>query len=61
MWWLNKDKRKWDGLSNNIYYGSGFGGNYIIIIPDNNMVIVARWINSNKIGDFVKKVIEAHK
>ena len=61
MWWLNKDKRKWDGLSETIYYGSGFGGNYIIIIPDNNIVIVARWIDSTKIGDFVKKVIESHK
>ncbi len=61
MWWLNKDKRKWEGLPETIYYASGFGGNYIIIIPDNNMVIVARWINSNKIGDFVKKVVEAHK
>ena len=61
MWWLNKDKRKWQGLSENIYYGSGFGGNYIIIIPDNNMVIVARWINSSKIEEFVKKVIDSHK
>ena len=61
MWWLNKDKRKWEGLPETIYYASGFGGNYIIIIPDNNIVIVARWINSNKIGDFVKKVIEAHQ
>ena len=56
---LNKDKRKWDGLPETIYYGSGFGGNYIIIIPDNNIVIVARWIDSTKIGDFVKKVIES--
>ena len=61
MWWLNKDKRKWQGLSENIYYGSGFGGNYIIIIPDDNMVIVARWINSSKIEEFVKKVIDSHK
>ena len=49
------------GLSENIYYGSGFGGNYIIIIPDDNMVIVARWINSSKIEEFVKKVIDSHK
>ncbi len=59
MWWLNRGNRKWDGLPENIYYGSGFGGNYIIVIPDNDLVIVARWMDTSKIGDFVKKVVES--
>lgn len=61
MWWLNRGERKWDDLSENIFYGSGFGGNYVVVVPDHELVIVARWIDSSKIGDFVKKVIEAHK
>ena len=61
MWWLNWGDRMWDDLSDNIFYGSGFGGNYVIVVPDHELVIVARWIDSSKIGDFVKKVIEAHK
>ena len=61
MWWLNRGDRKWHDLSENIFYGSGFGGNYVIVVPDHELVIVARWIDSSKIGDFVKKVIEAHK
>ena len=59
MWWLNKGNRKWKGLSENIYYGAGFGGNYVVIIPDEQIVIVTRWMSSSKIGEFVKKVINA--
>ena len=59
MWWLNKGKRKWKGLSENIYYGAGFGGNFIVIIPDHNLVVVTRWIDSSKIGEFIKKVVDS--
>ena len=59
MWWLNKGERKWEGLSENIYYGAGFGGNFIVIIPNHNLVVVARWIDSSKIGEFIKKVVDS--
>ena len=59
MWWLNKGERKWESLPENIYYGAGFGGNYVVVIPDYNLVIVARWIDSSKIGDFVKKIVDS--
>ena len=59
MWWLNRGVRKWDGLSENIYYGAGFGGNFIVIIPNHNLVVVARWIDSSKIGDFIKLIINS--
>jgi len=59
MWWLNRGDRYWDGLPENIYYGSGFGGNYVIVIPDHDMVIVVRWLDSSKVGEFVRKVVES--
>ena len=59
MWWLNKGERKWRGLSENIYYGAGFGGNFIVIIPDQNLVVVARWIDSSKIGEFIEIVVKS--
>ena len=32
MWWLNKKgNRHWKGLSEDIYYAAGFGGNFIVI------------------------------
>ncbi len=57
MWWLNKrGKRHWQGLSENIYYAAGFGGNFIVIDKERNMVIVTRWLEPSKIGEFMKKV-----
>ena len=61
MWWLNKKgtDRFWQGVTQNVFYASGFGGNYIVIIPDEDIVIVTRWLEPSQIGLFVKKVIDA--
>ena len=57
MWWLNKKgARHWEGLSENIYYAAGFGGNFIVIDKENDLVVVTRWLEPNKIGAFMKKV-----
>ena len=61
MWWLNKKgtSRFWEGVPENVYYAAGFGGNFIVIIPDENIVIVTRWLEPNQIGEFVKNVLKA--
>ncbi len=59
MWWLNRGQRKWEGVSEKVYYAAGFGGNYIVIDKENNLVIVTRWLEPSKIGEFVKKVIDS--
>jgi CubicO group peptidase (beta-lactamase class C family) len=61
MWWLNKKgtNRFWEGVPQNVFYASGFGGNYIVIIPDEDIVIVTRWLEPSQVGLFVKKVIDA--
>ncbi len=57
MWWLNKKgSRHWEGLSENIYYAAGFGGNFIVIDKENDLVVVTRWLEPNKIGEFMTKV-----
>ena len=57
MWWLNKKgNRHWDGLSENIYYAAGFGGNFIVIDRENDLVVVTRWLEPNKIGEFMTLV-----
>ncbi len=57
MWWLNrKGKRHWRGLSENIYYAAGFGGNFIVIDKENDVVAVTRWLEPNKIGEFMEKL-----
>ena len=60
MWWLNKKgNRHWEGLSENIYYAAGFGGNFIIIDKENDLVVVTRWLKPGKIGEFMTKVNNA--
>jgi CubicO group peptidase (beta-lactamase class C family) len=57
MWWLNKKgKRHWTGVSENIYYAAGFGGNFIVIDNKNNLVVVTRWLEPSKIAEFMKQV-----
>ena len=57
MWWLNKKGgRHWENLSENIYYAAGFGGNFIVIDKENDLVVVTRWLEPNKIGEFMRKV-----
>ncbi|MEH6406319.1 MAG: serine hydrolase [Leeuwenhoekiella sp.] len=54
MWWLNENgPRHWDGIADNVYYAAGFGGNFIIIDEANDLVIVTRWLEPSKVGDFM--------
>lgn len=60
MWWLNKKgDRHWKGLSEDIYYAAGFGGNFIVVDRKNDLVVVTRWLEPNKIGEFMTRVTAA--
>ena len=55
MWWLNKEgSRHWEGLSENIYYAAGFGGNFIVVDKERDFVVVARWLEPSKLDDFME-------
>ena len=58
MWWLN-DQHELGNVSKNIYYASGFGGNYIVVDNENDLLIVVRWLEPNKLGEFVRLVNSA--
>lgn len=60
MWWLNKEgSRQWEELSENIFYAAGFGGNFIVVDREKNMVIVTRWLEPSQIENFLTLVYEA--
>jgi len=61
MWWLNHSPRKYEGVSESVYYAAGFGGNYIIIDREHDLVIVTRWLDPSKMGEMTKMVMEALK
>lgn len=59
MWWLNQGDRKWEGLPEHLYYAAGFGGNFIIVDDENDIVIVTRWLNPPQVGEMVRLVMES--
>lgn len=57
LWWLQEGQFK--GFSNDIYSAQGFGGNFIIIDKEHDLVMVTRWLEPAMQAEFVKKVIAA--
>ncbi len=58
MWWLNAEQN-WKGISPNVYYAVGFGGNYIIIDKEHDLVVVARWMDDSKVAEMLSLVIKS--
>jgi hypothetical protein len=59
MWWLNKGPRAAQIFPETAYWAEGFGGNYIIIDQEHDMVVVTRWLEPSKLGEFLKMVMES--
>ena len=56
-WFLNTDKKRYPNAPANAFVHVGNGTNIIYIDPDNDLVIVARWIENGKINEFIGKVM----
>lgn len=58
MWWTNEEGRL-GNVSKKIYSADGFGGNFIVIDSEHDLVIVTRWLEPNKIKELVQLVISS--
>ena len=58
MWWTNEENRL-GNVSKKIYSADGFGGNFIVVDSEHDLVIVTRWLEPNKIGELVRIVINS--
>ena len=56
MWWLNQGPRAMAGVPERLYYAAGFGGNYIVIDPAEDLVIVTRWLEPSQLGEMLRRV-----
>lgn len=55
MWWLNKPgERHMENLDEHIFYAAGFGGNFIVIDQEKDLVIVTRWLEPGKLEAFLE-------
>jgi Beta-lactamase class C and other penicillin binding proteins len=60
MWWLNETARYKD-VPKDVYLANGFGGNFIVIDNEHDLVLVCRWLEPSKLGEFIKLVIGSIK
>ncbi|WP_121356505.1 serine hydrolase domain-containing protein [Flavisolibacter nicotianae] len=58
LWWTNGDNHL-GKRSKSVYAAEGFGGNFVVVDSEHDLVIVARWLEPNKIGELVDLVINA--
>jgi CubicO group peptidase (beta-lactamase class C family) len=60
LWWLNTDKKMIE-VPQSVFYANGFGGNYIVVDREHDIVIVTRWLDQNYLDDIIALTIKAIK
>lgn len=58
MWWLNTTQ-DWKGISPKVYYAAGYGGNYIVVDKEHDLVVVTRWMDDIKIAAVLHLIIQS--
>jgi CubicO group peptidase (beta-lactamase class C family) len=59
MWWLNTDRRQFPAATARSFFALGAGGNTIWIDPENDVVVVTRWLDNTKMNEFMGLVLAA--
>ncbi len=55
-WFLNTDRKYYPAAPASAFVHVGNGTNIIYIDPENDLVVVARWIENTKINEFIEKL-----
>ena len=62
LWWLNDPQNGMlPGAPRSAYFAMGVGTQIIYVDPENDLVIVARWIEKEKAAEFVQMVLASIK
>jgi len=57
MWWLNTGRQSIPAAPESAYYAAGYGGNYVYIDPDNDLLVVLRWTPA--LADVITDILAA--
>jgi CubicO group peptidase (beta-lactamase class C family) len=60
-WFLNTDKKLYPNAPASAIIHTGNGTNIIYCDPENDLVVVVRWIENNKINEFLGKLLASLK
>lgn len=58
MWWTNENGHL-SKVAKNVYAAEGFGGNFIVVDSEHDLVVVVRWLEPSKISGLVDLVEES--
>ncbi|MEK9755153.1 MAG: serine hydrolase [Rhodospirillaceae bacterium] len=53
LWWLNAHGSHWPGVPESSYAAVGAGTNIVWIAPDQDMVVVARWVDNDSLPELL--------
>ena len=59
LWWLNSGKREWPGAPERAYAAVGAGSNIIVIDPEHDLILVARWVDQDAVNELVALTVKA--
>jgi CubicO group peptidase (beta-lactamase class C family) len=59
MWWLNTDRRQFAAASDKSFFALGWCSHIVWIDPENDLVVVLRWIDRKKAAGFVERLLGA--
>ena len=57
MWWLNTDRKAIPAAPASAFWAAGFGGNYVYVDREHDLVIVLRWVP--EIGQVIPAFLDA--
>ena len=60
-WFLNTDRKLYSNAPAGVVVHTGNGTNIIYCDPENDLVVVVRWIENNKINEFLGKLLASLK
>ena len=60
-WFLNTDQQRLPDAPESSYFHLGAGVNMVYVDPENNLVVVARWLDGKAMNGLVKRVLNAMK
>jgi CubicO group peptidase (beta-lactamase class C family) len=61
MWWLNRGPRSVPGWPETMFTATGFGGNYVIVVQEHDLLVVTRWLEPSKLVQFSQLVLDSVK
>lgn len=59
MWWLNTGRKQHAALPESAFFALGAGNNMIVVLPEQDVIAVLRWIDKSQAGQFFAHLMAA--